>query len=178
MNLGNKIKELRIQKGMTQEELAEKTDLNVRTIQRIEKGEVDPRSYTLQVIASALEIQYNELIEESENEKDQPMEDKLWLTLLHLSGIFIFIFPPVIIWLLKKDTVKNMNKHAVDVINFQISMFIYLIIAGLLSLVVIGIPIAIFLGLFSLVIVIINTIKVINGSSYKYPLSLQILNKQ
>ena len=177
MNLGNKVRELRIKKGMTQEELAEKTDLNVRTIQRIEKGEVDPRSYTLQVIAAALEIEYNELVEESENKENQLMEDKLWLTLLHLSGIFFFIFPPVIIWLLKKETVKDMNKHTVDVINFQISMFIYLVIAGILTFIVIGIPLAIFLGFFGLIMVLINTIKVINGTPYKYPLSLKILSK-
>ena len=44
--LGIKIQELRKQKGMTQEDLADKTGLSVRTIQRIESGEVDPRSYT------------------------------------------------------------------------------------------------------------------------------------
>ncbi|MCS5489833.1 helix-turn-helix domain-containing protein [Algoriphagus limi] len=42
--LGKKISELRKAKGMTQEELVEKCNLNVRTIQRIEAGEVTPRS--------------------------------------------------------------------------------------------------------------------------------------
>jgi len=42
MKTGEKIRDLRIKKGMTQEELAEKTELSVRTIQRIESGEVDP----------------------------------------------------------------------------------------------------------------------------------------
>ncbi len=51
-----KNKELRIKKGLTKEELAEMTELTARTIQRIEKGEVDPRSYTLQMIAKALEV--------------------------------------------------------------------------------------------------------------------------
>ncbi len=54
MKTGKIIKELRIKKGMTQEELAEMTELSARTIQRIENGEVDPRSYTLQMIAKAL----------------------------------------------------------------------------------------------------------------------------
>lgn len=177
MNLGNKIKELRIKKGMTQEELADKTVLNVRTIQRIEKGEVDPRSYTLQVIATALEIDYNILLEDSIDENNQLKEDKLWLLLLHLSGIFIFIFPPIIIWLIKKDTVKNINDHAVDVINFQISMFIYLVCAGILTMLIIGIPIAIGLGLFSIITILINSVKVINDTPYRYPLSMQILKK-
>ena len=172
MSIGNKIKELRIKKGMTQEDLSEKTDLNIRTIQRIENEEVDPRSYTLQVIANALEVDYQYLIEESDNNKKLHNENKLWLCLLHLSGIFILVFPPLIIWYLKKDKVEKINIHAKDVLNFQISMFIYLIIAGLLTLVLIGLPIAIFLGIFSIIVVLINTIKIIINKPYNYPLSL------
>ena len=45
METGKLIRELRIKKGMTQEELADKTEVSSRTtIQRIENGEVDPRS--------------------------------------------------------------------------------------------------------------------------------------
>ncbi|MFZ2340634.1 MAG: helix-turn-helix transcriptional regulator [Bacteroidales bacterium] len=58
METGKLIKELRIKKGMTQEELADKTEVSARTIQRIENGEVDPRAYTLQMIAKALEVDY------------------------------------------------------------------------------------------------------------------------
>lgn len=47
MDTGKLIKELRLKKGMTQEELAAKTEVSSRTIQRIENGEVDPRAYTL-----------------------------------------------------------------------------------------------------------------------------------
>jgi len=52
--LGRKIAELRKAKGLTQEELVEKCNLNVRTLQRIESGEVTPRSYTIKVIFAAL----------------------------------------------------------------------------------------------------------------------------
>ena len=52
--LGQKISELRKQKGFTQEELVEKCNINVRTIQRIEAGEVMPRSFTLKTILNAL----------------------------------------------------------------------------------------------------------------------------
>ena len=54
-DLGKKIAELRKAKGLTQEELVEKCNLNVRTLQRIEAGEVSPRSYTIRVIFSALD---------------------------------------------------------------------------------------------------------------------------
>ncbi|WP_367126796.1 helix-turn-helix domain-containing protein, partial [Mongoliibacter sp.] len=45
--LGQKIQEWRKAKGMTQEELVELCNINVRTIQRIEAGEVTPRSFTV-----------------------------------------------------------------------------------------------------------------------------------
>ena len=48
--LGQKILELRKQKGFTQEELVAQCNINVRTIQRIEAGEVNPRSYTVKII--------------------------------------------------------------------------------------------------------------------------------
>ncbi len=54
--IGRKIKDLRVLKGLTQEDLAERTQLSVRTIQRIEKGEVDPRTYTLNLLAEALKV--------------------------------------------------------------------------------------------------------------------------
>ena len=53
--LGKKIAELRKAKGYTQEELVEKCNLSVRTLQRIEAGEVVPRSYTIKVIFAALD---------------------------------------------------------------------------------------------------------------------------
>jgi len=56
-DLGKKIAELRKAKGYTQEELVDICHLSVRTLQRIESGEVSPRSYTLKVIFSALEFE-------------------------------------------------------------------------------------------------------------------------
>ncbi len=53
--LGRKILELRKAKGLTQEELVEKCNISVRTLQRIEIGEVTPRSYTIRTILEALE---------------------------------------------------------------------------------------------------------------------------
>lgn len=58
--LGKKIAELRKAKGFTQEELVEKCNLSVRTLQRIESGEVTPRSYTIRLIFTALEFDIHE----------------------------------------------------------------------------------------------------------------------
>ncbi|HUX54808.1 MAG TPA: helix-turn-helix domain-containing protein [Williamwhitmania sp.] len=54
-DLGKKIAELRKAKGLTQDELVKKCNLNVRTLQRIESGEVSPRSYTVRIIFAALD---------------------------------------------------------------------------------------------------------------------------
>ena len=53
--LGKKIIELRKAKGFTQEELVDKCNISVRTLQRIETGEVTPRSYTIKTILAALD---------------------------------------------------------------------------------------------------------------------------
>jgi len=172
---GQKIKELRLQKGMTQEELAAKTDLSVRTIQRIEKGEVDPRTFTLHAIADALDVDF-ELINELDSEADEIKQDHLkWLAFLHLSGLFCMLFPPLLIWIFKKQEIPEMEMHGKMVINFQLSMWLYLFSASLLLIILVGLPILVFLGVFSTIIIIINTAKVMGGKDCRYPLSLKIL---
>jgi len=59
--LGRKIAELRTVKGLTQEELVEKCNISVRTIQRIEAGEVTPRSYTVKTILAALDYDLSKI---------------------------------------------------------------------------------------------------------------------
>ncbi|RXG24209.1 Helix-turn-helix [Leeuwenhoekiella marinoflava DSM 3653] len=61
--LGLKILELRQQKGFTQEELVEHCNISVRTIQRIEAGEVTPRIYTIKTILAALDRDLDDLQE-------------------------------------------------------------------------------------------------------------------
>lgn len=63
--LGRKILELRQQKGLTQEELVEQCNISVRTIQRIEAGEVSPRVYTIKTILSALDRDLDDLQQNS-----------------------------------------------------------------------------------------------------------------
>ncbi|HBR55490.1 MAG TPA: helix-turn-helix domain-containing protein [Flavobacteriaceae bacterium] len=52
--LGQRILALRQEKGLTQEELVAQCNISVRTIQRIEAGEVIPRTYTVKTILAAL----------------------------------------------------------------------------------------------------------------------------
>ncbi len=175
MTTGQLIKELRLKKGITQEDLAAKTDISVRTIQRIESGDVDPRAYTLQSIAAALEVDF-EVLAQSEMEADRVgrQESSRWLPVLHLSGLLLLIVPPIIIWIWKRDKVEGIRRHAIDVINFQLSMTLYLLPLVALSVY----PIFILLGFYSQVIIIVNTVRVTSQQPYKYYLTIRFLKQE
>ena len=167
METGNLIKELRIKKGMTQEELADKTEVSTRTIQRIENGQVDPRAYTLQMIAKALNVDYSVFTanETSENEEAEK-QDYTWLGLLHLSGILPLMFPTVLMWRAKNEKTKAMKNHYRSVISFQV--MICGILLGCLWVFwktnhltpLIGVLFA------NALLSITNTVKVMNGDKY------------
>ena len=85
--LGKKISELRKAKGLTQEELVEKCNLNVRTIQRIEAGEVTPRSYTIKALFEALDYKWEEL-KSGFSEENQKAPSYLYLAFA--AGLLYF----------------------------------------------------------------------------------------
>ncbi len=97
--LGLKITALRKQKGYTQEELVELCNINVRTLQRIENGEVTPRSYTIKTILSALEYDYESLQEEENTTASKigllPANEvksvHSLLTMAWIAGIFFLV---------------------------------------------------------------------------------------
>lgn len=119
-NLSRKIKELRIRKGFSQEELAEKTGLSLRTVQRIENGETDPRGDSLQRLSAALDVQPNDLIEWNTREDTSALE------ILNLSALSFLVFPllgiivPLVIWTGKRNQIKGFDKLAKEVITVQI----------------------------------------------------------
>jgi transcriptional regulator with XRE-family HTH domain len=170
METGKLIKELRIKKGMTQEELADKTEVSARTIQRIENGEVDPRAYTLQMIARALEVDYNIFLENEPDEQEEIQQAKAnnWLGLLHISSIIPLIFPTVLIWSLKKDKIKGMSGHYRNVLSAQLQVWIA-ILASLWIYWKVHQPIPLILILLgNAVFSIFNTINVVSGKANKH----------
>lgn len=58
MDFRTKLIEIRRAKGLTHEDFAESCKLNVRTIQRIESGHVQPRAQTIKLICDALDIDF------------------------------------------------------------------------------------------------------------------------
>ncbi len=64
--LGKKIAEARNQQAITQKELADLCQIDIRTIQRIESGEVIPRGSTLRLIAQTLRLDPQEILAETD----------------------------------------------------------------------------------------------------------------
>ncbi|MDC1081192.1 helix-turn-helix domain-containing protein [Flavobacteriaceae bacterium] len=97
--LGKKIIELRKQKGLTQEELVQKCNITVRTIQRIEAGETTPRTFTIKTILNALGYEYEKVFEKEYRGgkfdkilKFSPNNLKRVLTVSFIAGIIYFVF--------------------------------------------------------------------------------------
>ena len=126
--LAQKIKALRNRKGFSQEELSEKAGLSLRTIQRIENGETEPRGDSLKRISVALNVSSDEILDWA------VQEDKGLLTNLNLSALSFLLFPllgilvPLIIWISKKDKIRGINNIAKDILNFQITWSIFIFI--------------------------------------------------
>jgi transcriptional regulator with XRE-family HTH domain len=90
--LGQKIVELRKAKGMTQEELVERCNINVRTIQRIEAGEVLPRSFTIRSIMDALGYDYQFLhLETSDNSQMEIKKVAIFIKIAFWVGVVYFL---------------------------------------------------------------------------------------
>lgn len=69
MELSKRIKELRINKGLTQTDLSEKSGISLRTIQRIENNEVSPSIYSLKKISKVLDEDLNSFNNSVSNKK-------------------------------------------------------------------------------------------------------------
>ncbi|HEY5591275.1 MAG TPA: helix-turn-helix transcriptional regulator [Paludibacter sp.] len=68
--LSKRIKELRLKRGMSQDQLADVSGLSLRTIQRVESGQNIPRGYTLSRLASVLQVTTEEIVELQNLEND------------------------------------------------------------------------------------------------------------
>lgn len=83
------VKYKRIGLGYTQKEVSEMSRISLRSIQRIEKGEVMPRMHTLKLLANCLDFSLDSL------KNTQAIEDKsinVYKIILSLSVILLPLF--------------------------------------------------------------------------------------
>jgi len=109
-------------------------------------------------------------------------EDRQLLVITHLTQLLDFVtgiggfIVPLVLWLTKKDEIIDMDEHGKAIINFRISMFIYILICiPLILLLGLGIIGLIVIGIFYLIFPIINAIKASNNEAPNYPLSIQFI---
>ncbi len=63
LRIGDKLREIRKRKLLTQEELADTAGVGVNTIIRIERNQVEPQGRTIRKLAEALDVAPSELLE-------------------------------------------------------------------------------------------------------------------
>jgi uncharacterized protein len=86
------------------------------------------------------------------------------------------IVAPLIIYLMKKDELPFVAEQSRESLNFQISMSIYALISGVLTLILIGFLLLAAVWVAGVVLTIIASVKVANGEAYRYPLTIRLIN--
>ncbi|PYS58212.1 MAG: DUF4870 domain-containing protein [Acidobacteria bacterium] len=107
---------------------------------------------------------------------------RTWTVLCHASALAGFFVPwaghilgPLIVWLAKRGDSAEIDEHGKESLNFQISMLIYNLIAGVLCLVLIGFVILGILHILNLVLVIVASIQASEGKLYRYPITIRLI---
>jgi uncharacterized protein len=107
---------------------------------------------------------------------------RTWNVLCHataLAGFFVpwagHILGPLIVWLAKRNDSPEIDEYGKESLNFQISMLIYNVIAGVLCLVLIGFIILAILHILNLVLVIVASIQASEGKFYRYPMTIRLI---
>ena len=110
-------------------------------------------------------------------------KDNQLLVLTHLSQLLDFVtgiggfIIPLIIWITNKDRIVGMDTHGKAILNFRISMFLYILICiPLILLLGLGILGLVIIGLFYFIFPIINAVRASNEEEPTYPLTIQFLN--
>lgn len=96
--LGIKIGEIRNQKSITQKELSDSCNIDIRTIQRIESGEVTPRTSTLKLIANALSYDLSNFNGNNQDNANY-LSHKVLLAIFVIGVIYLvswLLFTPII----------------------------------------------------------------------------------
>lgn len=189
--IAEQIRALRKAKGLSQEYLAEKAGINLRTLQRIESGNVIPRGETLRLLAQALDIPIEELSAAAPETPATMHEDQGFLKLINLSALSFWFIPlgnmliPFALWMYKRKTIIGADELGKRILNFQITWTVLIygitfigMMSGILNFLLN--PMVVLCIIFALLV--INTIiiismhsKISRGEDVVYDYSLKII---
>ena len=119
--------------------------------------------------------------QELETAEGPGKDERTWGMLCHLIAFSGFVVPfgtiigPLIIWLIKKDEMPFVDDQGKESLNFQLTMLIAFIIAGILCMVLIGFLVLPVLVVFVIVLLIIASIKANDGVKYRYPYTIRFI---
>ena len=88
---------------------------------------------------------------------------------------------PLVIWLVYRNRSDFIRRHALESLNFQLSLLIYSAIAVILILVTFGlgiliiVPLIIIGAIAALVVIILATMAASSGREYRYPLTIRLV---
>jgi uncharacterized Tic20 family protein len=119
-------------------------------------------------------------------------DERMWAMFAHLSallgGLLTGAFGgwgsflgPLVIWLVKKDTMPFVDSQGKEALNFNITLAIIFLSLTIFSVVTLGIglliavPVGIIVGIGALVLIVIASIKAKEGVAYRYPLTLRLV---
>ncbi|NJW54060.1 helix-turn-helix domain-containing protein [Salinimicrobium oceani] len=115
----SRLKSIREQQHLTQQELSERSGVSVRTIQRIESG-TDPKGQTLKMLISSLQVKEEALVERP-SEGTKPVNQTL-VKLINFSSLPVTIFPPanILLPLVIMFFAKKFNPLTRQIVSLQI----------------------------------------------------------
>ncbi len=119
-------------------------------------------------------------------------EEKQWAMFAHLSALAGAVLSspfggsgtfigPLIIWLIKKDTMPFAASQAKEALNFNITVSAIFLMLLILTIITFGIgilvtvPVMLLVGIAALVFTIIAAVKANEGIEYRYPVSVRII---
>ena len=109
------------------------------------------------------------------------MEERGFTALMHISQFAGILIPfagfilPVVMWISGKEDSDTVDQHGKAVVNWMISLLIYLAICGILVVIGIGLIGLIALGILNVIFVIKGAIKANEGVLWHYPMTIKIL---
>ncbi len=112
----------------------------------------------------------------------QNPEENTWAMLCHLASLAGFILPgigsilgPLVVWLVKKDTMPLVDDQGKEALNFQITVMLAAIVCIPLFLVCVGVFLLSIVGILDLVFTVIAAIEASKGRAYRYPFALRLI---
>jgi uncharacterized Tic20 family protein len=123
-----------------------------------------------------------EAVQEGPGSKEINKDARMWAMICHLSALAGLVVPvigcivgPLVVWQIKKEEFPFVDEQGKEAVNFQISMLIYGIVAGLLCFVCVGMVLLPAVAVFDLVFLLIAAVKANDGSHYRYPLTIRFI---